>query len=245
MKALLKRVLPPALYRPVLTRMRRTYQGSWDSSRRLTPFSRVAGADRGLPLDRYYIENFLKEHRTDIRGRVAEVKNADYIQKYGDGRVTVADVLDIDSTNPMATIVCDLTAPAGVPVDAYDCLLMTQVFSCLFDVEAAISNCYRALRPGGVLLATVSGIVQISRFDMQTSGEYWRFTTLSAQRLVANAFPSHSVSVRAYGNVFVASAMLYGLATEELTTEELDFQDPDYEMLITVRAVKEESPHGS
>jgi hypothetical protein len=33
---------------------------------------------------------------------------------------------------------------------------------------------------------------------------------------------------------------LYGLATEELRPEELNYQDPDYEVLITVRAVKPE-----
>jgi len=40
--------------------------------RRLTPISAVWGSDRGRPLDRYYIENFLYEHRGDITGRVLD-----------------------------------------------------------------------------------------------------------------------------------------------------------------------------
>jgi hypothetical protein len=33
-------------------------------------------------------------------------------------------------------------------------------------------------------------------------------------------------------------AFLHGLLVTELRQEELDYHDPDYEMLITVRAVK-------
>jgi hypothetical protein len=69
-------------------------------------------------------------------------------------------------------------------------------------------------------------------------GDYWRFTSLSAQRLCASAFPPANVRVEAHGNVLAAVAFLHGLAREELRPEELDTKDPDYEVLITVRAVK-------
>jgi len=35
-----------------------------------------------------------------------------------------------------------------------------------------------------------------------------------------------------------ASAFLYGLATEELSQEELNYVDPDYEVCIAILAVK-------
>ncbi len=38
--------------------------------RRLTPVSKEFGFERGLPIDRYYIEKFLAEHTSDIQGRV-------------------------------------------------------------------------------------------------------------------------------------------------------------------------------
>jgi hypothetical protein len=38
--------------------------------------------------------------------------------------------------------------------------------------------------------------------------------------------------------VLTAIAFLRGLAAEELKREELDYHDPDYELIITVRAVK-------
>jgi hypothetical protein len=51
-----------------------------------------------------------------------------------------------------------------------------------------------------------------------------------------SAFAPEGVRVEAYGNVLAASAFLYGLAAEELRQEELAPRDPDYEMLIAVRA---------
>jgi hypothetical protein len=87
-------------------------------------------------------------------------------------------------------------------------------------------------------LVTVPGISQIVRYDMDRWGDYWRFTTLSARRLFEAAFPSGDVAVEAHGNVLVATAFLHGLTTRDLRPDELDYRDPDYEVLITVRAVK-------
>ncbi len=92
-----------------------------------------------------------------------------------------------------------------------------------------------------MLLATFPGISQISRSDMDRWGDYWRFTSLSAKRLFEEAFPPGNVSVEAHGNVLAAVAFLHGLAAEELRPEELDHRDPDYEVLITVRAAKGEA----
>jgi hypothetical protein len=41
------------------------------------------------------------------------------------------------------------------------------------------------------------------------------------------------------GNVLSAICFLMGLSAGELTVEELDCTDPDYEVLIAIRAVKE------
>jgi hypothetical protein len=38
--------------------------------------------------------------------------------------------------------------------------------------------------------------------------------------------------------VLAATAFLYGLSVEELTEEELDYTDPDYEVIIAIRAMK-------
>ncbi len=79
------------------------------SFRRLSPISREFGEDRGQPIDRYYIENFLARRAEDIRGRVLEIKDDSYTRQYGGSRVTRSDVLDVSEDNLRATIVAGLT----------------------------------------------------------------------------------------------------------------------------------------
>ena len=206
--------------------------------RRLTPISRVFGFDRGTPIDRYYIERFLKTFSGDIEARVLEIGAAEYTRRFGSDRVTHSDVLHAVAGNPVATLIGDLSTGEGIPEDMFDCMILTQTLSCIYDVHRAIASCYRALKPGGVVLATVPGISQISRYDMDHWGDYWRFTTLSAKKLFEEVFGQGNVKVDAYGNVLAAIAFLQGLAYEELKVGELEYHDPDYELLITVRAVK-------
>ena len=51
--------------------------------RQLTPISYEFGYDRGQPVDRYYIENFLSRHADDIRGRVLEIGDNHYTRTFG------------------------------------------------------------------------------------------------------------------------------------------------------------------
>jgi hypothetical protein len=73
---------------------------------------------------------------------------------------------------------------------------------------------------------------------MDRWGDYWRFTSLSAKRLFEEVFPATNVVIETYGNVLTAIALLHGLAAAELKPRELDYRDPDYEVIIAVRAVK-------
>ncbi len=206
--------------------------------RRITPISTAFGFDRGLPIDRYYIENFLARHRDDVHGRVLEIGGSMYTRKYGGERVTKSDILHVSSDHPEATIVADLTRADFIPSDTFDCIIFTQTIQCIYDAGAALKTLQRILKPGGTLLATTTGIGQLSPSDMDRWGEWWRFTTLSVRRLFGEAFPSDSVEVQAHGNVLAAVAFLHGLAVAELTQRELDYHDPAYQMVITARVVK-------
>ena len=206
--------------------------------RRVSPVSRVHGTDRGSPVDRYYIERFLDANTADIKGRVLEFDDDAYTLRFGGGMVLTSDVLHVEAGHPGATITADLSDAAHIPDDTFNCIICTQTLMYIYEVRAAVMNLHRILKPGGVVLVTFPGISQISRYDMDRWGEYWRFTILSARRLFAEAFPTENVTVEAHGNVLSASAFLYGLCAEELRPDELNHQDPDYEVLITVRAQK-------
>jgi len=239
LKRFIKRLLPPHIYSSVLQRARRQLRPvRWGNLRRLSPISTLFGTDRGQPIDRYYIESFLHRHSADVRGSVLEIGDPAYTLKYGGDRVTGSHVLHVAFDNPQATFVGDLQTGKGVFDNTYDCMILTQTLLFIYDVHAAIANCYRALKPGGVLLATFPGISQVVRYDMDRWGDYWRFTDASTRKLFGNIFGLENVVVETHGNVLTACAFLHGLATSELKAKELDFHDPDYQVIITVRAVK-------
>jgi glycosyltransferase involved in cell wall biosynthesis/SAM-dependent methyltransferase len=207
------------------------------SFRRCQPFSREWGTDRGLPIDRYYIERFLSENSQDISGHVLEIGDDRYTRRFGSGRVARTDVLHVTDT-PQATIIADLTSGDEIASDRFDCIICAQTLPFIYDVRAAIRTLHRILKPGGILLATLpGGFHQISRFDMEHWGDYWRFTSLSARMLFEEMF-GQDVQLKAYGNVMAATAFINGLAVEDLRSKELDYYDTDYEVSITVRAVK-------
>lgn len=208
--------------------------------RRLTPISDCFGFNRGLPIDRFYIEEFLRRHAPDIGGRVMEIGDSTYTRRFGGARVTQSDVLHALAGNPETTLVGDLATGAGIPQNAFNCVILTQTLPFIYDVRSVIRNVCTALKPGGVVLATVPGISQISRYDMDRWGDFWRFTPLSARRLFQECFPEEAVSVESYGNVLAAVAFLHGLATEELRPSELAYNDRDYPVIITVRARRPE-----
>jgi SAM-dependent methyltransferase len=214
--------------------------------RRLLPVSRNFGFDRGKPIDRYYIEDFV--HRFSgvsenvpgaIHGRVLEVGGDTYAQQFGLG-VEHIDILDAWPENPRATIVANLTDGGNVPSETYDCVICIQTLLFIYDVKAAIRTLHRILKPGGTALVTIPGISQICRPDIDSRGDYdyWRFTTMSARRLFEEAFEPANVMVVSYGSVVTASAFLYGLATEDVTRRELELNDPDFQVTIGIKAVK-------
>jgi SAM-dependent methyltransferase len=210
---------------------------NFGSLRRLTPISRVFGYDRGLPIDRYYIENFLNIQSLDVRGRVLEIGDAAYTRRFGGDRVTKSDVLHVVEGNPEATIIGDLTNSDLIPSDSFDCLILTQTLQLIYNLQDAVTTIDRVLKPGGIALITVPGISQIA-IDEWKDYWCWSFTEISARRLFTEVFPAENVTIEYYGNILSTTAFLQGLATQELTTAELDDRDPCYQMLITIRVVK-------
>jgi len=93
------------------------------SFRRLKPISSGWGYDRGTPIDRYYIENFINNNKNNIKGRVLEIGDNYYTKKYGEDRVIRSDIFHIDENNPDATIVGDISNAEHVDAELFDLFL--------------------------------------------------------------------------------------------------------------------------
>jgi SAM-dependent methyltransferase len=204
--------------------------------RRVRPISANFGFDRGKPLDRRYIEDFLSRHALDIRGRVLEVANNIYTTQFGGARVTHSDILHADANNPRATLVGDLAAADHFPAQAFDCIVLTQTLHFIFDMGRAVATLHRILKPGGVLLVTVPGISSIEH-DAKWP-PLWTLSPTALSRLLEASFGEANVDVTAYGNVLAAVAFLHGLADSELQPAELDTRDPEYPVTVAARAVR-------
>jgi SAM-dependent methyltransferase len=205
--------------------------------RRTTPFS-TWGASRGGSIVRIYIGQFVESHASDIRGRVLEIASDDYARRYGKDLDHV-DVLDVFENNSRATITADLADAPNVPDNTFDCLLVTQVLSWIYDVRAALGTAHRILAPGGVLLATTPGIARIAPVESELFGEWWHLTSMSAKRISEEIFGVGNVQVEAFGNVLAAAGFLFGLGSYDLTPEELAVRDPAFEVIVGIRAVKQ------
>jgi SAM-dependent methyltransferase len=241
------RAFVPAAARRRLRPLRRVYV-DWrrrrppelGDLRRVTPIDPNWGFERGTPIDRVYVESFVGGHGADIHGRVLEIAASDYTTRFGTN-VEKADILMATEGNPQATIVADLTAAPQIPDGSFDCAIVTQTLQFIYDVRAALATLHRVLAPGGVLLATVPGLTKISPPEDEEWGEWWHYTSRSAERLAEEAFGAGNVEVRAYGNVLAAAGFLYGLAASDLRPEELEAHDRLYEVIVGIRAVKREA----
>ncbi|HET7129086.1 MAG TPA: methyltransferase domain-containing protein [Gaiellaceae bacterium] len=224
-------------FTPGRQRLRRLRRIAWlGTARRTTPFSDRWGFDRGTPIDRYYIESFLARHRGDIRGRVLEMGDSRYIDRFG-ADITGCDVLDVDESNKRATIVADLARPDAFEEDGYDCFILVQTLQYVYDLAAAAQTAHRLVRPNGVVLITAPAVSRIAR-SAGPDGDFWRFTAASCRTLFETEFGAGAVDVQAFGNVLTGASFLLGLASEELTRRELDFVDPWFPVVVAARAVK-------
>ena len=192
--------------------------------RRTSPLSDSWGFDRGSPIDRYYIEPFLKEYQPHICVRVLEVKDSSYTKRFGTD-ISCKDVLDVDASNSSATFVADLAAANVFPSDCFDVFILTQTLQYIYDIKAAIIHAHRILKPGGTLLVTMPSIGRIAaRYGLQS--DLWRFTPASCRRLFVEVFGEDRITVRSYGSVLTAVAFLEGVASAELSMVELEALDP-------------------
>jgi hypothetical protein len=61
---------------------------------------------------------------------------------------------------------------------------------------------------------------------------------MSAKRVAGEIFGEGNVEVQTYGNVLAAAASLFGLGQDDITPAELAINDPGFEVVVAIRAVK-------
>jgi len=219
---------------PAAARPRTPGPVDWGNLRHFEPVSDKWGFDRGLPVDRVYIEEFLERNAEFVRGDVCELLNDDYTVRFGGRRVARREILDIDAGNKQATILDDLTCPERLGTERFDCFILTQTLSYIYDCGAALRHAYASLKPGGTLLVTVPSTIRFHR----EPEDHWRFTADSLARLIAERCPGAAYEVEQKGNLVVAIAFLLGLAREDLEPAELRRDDERFPIVVLARITR-------
>lgn len=199
----------------------------------LHPLDDAYGMNRGTPVDRYYIEQFLESQKEWIHGTVMEIGDRAYTLKFGRNRIADSIVLHVDQALPENhQIKGDFSTGEGLTEKSIDCLICTQTLPFIYDVHSAANHMIRILRQGGTILITVGGISQIIQYEKIHYGHFWSFTDQSLRKLFEENPEVDSVEIFTYGNVKTAAAFLYGISFEELNRTDLEPCDPNYQLII-------------
>lgn len=224
-KAIVKRILTRNL----------TSRIEFEASVAVTPVSEVFGIDRGTPLDRVFITRFLEAHKDLIRGDCLEVEEPTYTRKFGQPG-HVAHTLKFSASSDGADhceVVADLSKPETIPLERFDAFICTQTLNFIFDLNPVIDSIHKLLKPGGHALITVAGISQISRYDYDRWGDYWRFTDLTLRKLLNRRFADSDCRFATFGNVAISCLFLQGVSLEDIPDRKiLDATDPNYQMVV-------------
>ena len=229
MKEQAKRLIGPRGTVRLRTLIRGSEWPRWGNLRRTVPFSSTYGFDRGTPIDRHYLSAFLAKQQLLITGNVLEVQNDTYTHRFGRD-VRRSDTFDI-VPSAAVTYVCDFShCETVIPDHTYDCLLLPNALPHFRELEPALSNAIRVVRPGGTILASAAGLLPLTG-DVP---EYWRLSPDGWRERLSTAWPGAALEITGHGNCLTAVAAQLGLALEELTEAELDACDPRFPVLTTI-----------
>lgn len=206
-------------------------------SAKAKPIDAFFGRKRGEPVDRYYIEKFLDEHKEFIRGRCIEIAEDTYTRKFGGNRVTDSVMLHVEGWGDNV-VKGNLETCDGIVSETYDSMIITQTLMFIYNVEAAVRNIFVGLKKGGSALVTVSGISQIARYDDDNWGMFHSFYMSGLKKLFYPVFGEENVEIIHYGNVKTAMAFLYGAVREELRDEDFNISDMDYPVIYGIHAIR-------
>lgn len=220
-----------------LSRRLRSAFVCFGSFKKSEPVNPAFGFDKGSPVDRIYIDQFLGENASAIKGKVLEIGEATYSNKFAPRGLAETFVLSFYEGEGV-DYVGRLEDMKGIADESFDCIILVQTLHYVFNMFDALKEIYRVLKPGGTVLCCVPGLSQISRYDMDMWGDRWRLTDLSARELFETQFEASKVKVKTFGNAYTATAFIQGIPAERLRPKSFMTHHPDYQVLVSVVAQK-------
>lgn len=191
------------------------------------------GFGRGLPIDRYYIDEYFFENSKFIFGNCLEFGDSAYLDRYGTF-VTKKNIFNYSATPYIrgSNIDGDITKLTSLPKDEFDCIVCINVLNFIYDLPKALLGLKHMLKTDGKILLTMAGVAShISRYDMNRWGDFWRVTDKAAILLLEESgFKIELMSM--YGNPYACTAQINGYCVEDVNKNELLPSHKDYQLLL-------------
>jgi SAM-dependent methyltransferase len=199
--------------------------------RKSVPLCPYFGFSRGTPIDRYYLSQFVKEIRQEVRGSTLEIGgDTNSRVAYGFSEAAAYRTLDIDE-DARADIVADVHSPTACAEESFDSIVLFNVLEHCRRPWVAVDNIHKWLRVGGKVFCMVPAVQRMHRLPK----DYWRFMPDALETLFEKF---GNLNLGTYGNLLASAACLAGLSAEELTVADLNHRDSRYPVAICLVAEK-------
>jgi SAM-dependent methyltransferase len=198
--------------------------------KRQQPFCPQFGNLRGSPVDRYYLEKFIEEIRSEVKGITLEIGGNEANQeqyKFSNAKF----YLTMDLQGEDLDIVGDAHDPQAVDEASLDTVVLFNVLEHCERPWQVVDNIYRWLKPDGQVFCMVPNAQRVHRVPQ----DYWRIFPDALNSLFGR-FPRRKLYV--YGNPLTTLAAYYGIAAEEFSREELDYYHENYPVANCIHAHK-------
>ncbi len=195
-----------------------------------------------LSVMRYYWDIFLSSQASNISGHVLEIGTTSTVLKYGDGKITKADAIDIISSNPEVTIIADLMQAWSVPDNQFDCFLNQFTMHVMRSPQQALYHSIRILKPSGTLLINFpcfsSPFYPKDGIGLDGVGvvfPYIWFTPAGVVSLLDSLnISSEHYQISVYGNLLTRICNELNVGVNQILEPELQANDDRYPLLICV-----------
>lgn len=203
----------------------------WGDFRKTFPMCHACGFTRGTPIDRYYLQKFVREINDQVVGDVLEIGAVPKDKEFYD----FSDRKSYKVLNLEPGIGVNLVGDAHdltlIETESVDSVIIFNVLEHCYAPWQVLQNIHTWLKPGGKCFCLVPNAQRLH----DRPADYWR-PLPDGISLLFKGFSQKQMYV--YGNPLSVIAIFHGLATEELTTEELDAFHPDYPVLTCIVAEK-------
>ena len=198
----------------------------------INKYSEKFGFDRGTPIDRYYIDEFIRNLELNNEFNTAlEFGELNYVEQFNVSHKFFLSHPDFSkSKDTKNQILFDLNTQKKYDGQKFDLIISTNVINFTKNPFVTLRHHIDMLNIDGTIFLTASSSMPISQFDAERWGDYWRFTPDAMHHLLENLDCEYQVE--SLGNFKSSVAFLCGLASEEMEESDLKEKDNRYPLLV-------------